>query len=217
MSRHHYSRADSRKNTTLVMFSGGIDSTAALWHVLHNIDIYGKVHAHHVHMQNIEGRWQVEARAVRAVYEYLRSHVDVDFATSESAIDVPSFKGGFLYDTEVTGFIGGYITSREPSISKMVFGVTSTDLERGSTSAAIARGKAAHNAFHLDDDDHSAAIKEYPLKHLSKQEVYDTLPADLARLTWSCRRPRSVAGSFIECGVCKTCRLELRNLKRVKR
>lgn len=196
------------------MHSGGIDSTAVLWYVLHNPDIYGKIHAHHVHMQNIEGRWQVEALAVSAIYEYLHEHLPVEFITSESTINVPSFKGHFLYDTEVTGFIGGYMTSRDTSITKMVFGVTNTDLSRNTTSAAIARGKAAHNAFHLDEEDHSASVKEYPLQHLTKQQIYDTLPPELARLTWSCRTPRFSNGAFIECGVCKTCRMELRDLDR---
>lgn len=207
-------RETKRDYSTLVMHSGGIDSTAVLWHVLHNTDKYGIIHAHHVHMHNIEGRWEAEARAVKAIYGYLRKHVSVNFITSESTIGAPNFGAEFLYDTEVTGFIGGYMTSRDKTIKKMVFGVTETDLARSSTSAAVARGKALHNAFYKDGDDHSEEVKEYPLKHLTKQEVYDTLPADLAKLTWSCRTPHRVDGGFVECGVCKTCSMELRNLVR---
>ena len=119
-----------------------------------------------------------------------------------------------MFDTEVISFITGYMTSRDPSITKVVIGATGSDFGRTTTDRAVTRGKAIHNAFHESVDDHSGAVKVYPLKDMTKQEVYDTLPPDLARLTWSCRTPKSVGDAFIECGRCKTCRLELHRLDR---
>lgn len=207
--------ASDTKHATLVMHSGGIDSTAALWHVLNNADSYGRIHVHHIHMQNIERRWEVEAMAVNAIYEYLREHSPVKFATSESTIAVPNFGMNFLYDVEAIGFVSGYMTSRDASITKVVIGATGTDWGRNSIPDTVERSKAMHNAFHRDEEDHSGTVKEFPHKHLTKQEVYDTLPPELARLTWSCRLPRFVDGKFIECGgVCKTCRGELREVIR---
>lgn len=200
---------------TLVMFSGGIDSTAALWHVLSQPDVYGQVHVHHVHIQNIEARWKAEAAAVKAVLAYLRKHSTTPFTTSESSINTPHLGGNFLFDTEVTGFITGYMTSRDPLITKVIFGATGTDFARG-VSKAVARGKAIHNAFHSDDEDHSGAVKEYPLSTMTKEEVYKTLPPKLAALTWSCRTPHYADGKPIECGKCKTCVLELRDIDRAK-
>lgn len=198
------------------MFSGGIDSTAALWHVLNHPEKYGTIHVHHIHIQNEEGRWRVEAMAVNAVYEYLRAHVSTPFTVSDSAISTPSLKNGFLYDIEIIGFIGGYMTSRDPSIKKLIIGATGTDWDRQDQhlTDTVARSKATHNAFHRSVEDHSGSVKEFPLKDLTKQQVYDSLPPELAKLTWSCRRPQRINNKFVECGICKTCRGELRDIRR---
>lgn len=196
------------------MLSGGIDSTAALWHVLNNPSQYGQVHVHHVHIENVEGRRKVEAQAVKAILAYMRQHLPVSFTSSESVIAVPSIGKEFLYDTEIVSFVTGYFTSRDPSITKVVIGGTGSDFSSNTVSRAVTRGKAIHNAFHGGEEDHSGAVKDYPHRDLMKQQVYDTLPQQLARLTWSCRSPRTQDGMFVECGVCKTCRLELRRLVR---
>jgi 7-cyano-7-deazaguanine synthase in queuosine biosynthesis len=215
MAQNYTAKSSSRAKRTLVMLSGGIDSTAALWHVLNRPDEYGQVHVHHVHMQNVESRWRAEAAAVQAVLVYMKQHAPTPFTTSESAISTPHFGGKFLFDTEVISFITGYMTSRDPLITKVIIGATGTDFALGA-SQAVARGKAIHNAFHLKKDDHSAAVKEYPHAKLTKEEVYKTLPPDLAVLTWSCRTPRYKDGKPIECGHCKTCVLELRDMRRPK-
>lgn len=204
-----------RPQRTLVMFSGGIDSTAALWHVLHHADRYGSILVHHIHMQNIEARWKAEATAVKDVLAYMRKHVPTPFAVSESSINAPHLGTKFLFDTEVISFITGYMTSRDPLITKVVIGATGTDFASG-VSQAVARGKAIHNAFHQGGQDHSGAVKEYPLSKLTKEEVYKTLPPELAMLTWSCRTPHYADGKPIECGRCKTCTLELRGIERPK-
>lgn len=207
--------ADKKTSRTLVMFSGGIDSTAALWHVLHNPDKYGQIHVHHVHMQNIEARWKAEAVAVKNVLEYMSQHAPAKFTTSESVINTPHLGGNFLFDAEVISFISGYMTSRDSAINRVIIGATKTDFDRG-VSNAVKRGKAIHNAFHLEYKDHSGKIKEYPMSEMTKEEVYKTLPTDLAILTWSCRRPHYADGKPLECGQCKTCRLELKGIDRPK-
>lgn len=204
-----------KKNRTLVMFSGGLDSTAALWHVLNRPEKYGDVHVHHIHIQNIEGRWRAEATATKDIYEYMRKNAPTPFTTSESTIATPQFGNNFLYDVEVMGFVTGYMTSRDPNITKVVIAATKTDFDLG-VDASVMRGKRMHNAYHPDEDDHSARIKEYPHSHLTKEEVYKTLPPELALLTWSCRTPRYVNGKPVECGVCKTCKVEMKNIKRPK-
>ena len=200
-------------NRTLVMLSGGIDSTAALWHVLKNPGKYGQVHVHHIHMQNIEARWKAEAAAVEAILEYMRKNVSVEFTSSESYINTPHLGREFMFDTEAISFITGYMTSRDPLINKVIIGATGTDFSRG-VSQAVKRGREIHNAFHSDIVDHNTRVKEYPLSNLTKSQVYKTLPKELAALTWSCRTPIYLEGVPTECGKCKTCTLELKSLKR---
>jgi 7-cyano-7-deazaguanine synthase in queuosine biosynthesis len=198
---------------TLVMLSGGIDSTAALWHVLNLPDEYEQVHIHHIHIQNIEARWKAEAAAVKSVLAYMRKHTSMSFTTSESIINTPTFGNNFLFDSETIGFVTGYMTSRDPHINIVIIGGTATDFAM-EASDAVSRGKAIHNAFHLEEKDHSGAVKQYPHRHLTKKQVYNTLPPELALLTWSCRTPRYVNGKPRECGQCKTCTLELRDIQR---
>lgn len=85
------SKVRAPKNRTLVMLSGGIDSTAALWHVLHHPEKYGEIHVHHIHIQNIEARWHAEATAVKNILDCMKKHAPTKFTTSESTINTPSF------------------------------------------------------------------------------------------------------------------------------
>jgi 7-cyano-7-deazaguanine synthase in queuosine biosynthesis len=211
--KHTKENQENRPQRTLVMFSGGIDSTAALWHVLHHPEEYGEVHVHHIHIQNIETRWQAEAVAVTSILEYMRKHSPSKFTSSESTINTPGFGNTFMYDVEVVSYLSGYMTSRDPKITKVVIAATATDFEMG-VNDSVMRGKRMHNAFHPEEEDHSARIKVYPQSHMTKAEVYASVPQELARLTWSCRTPRYVNGKAIECGVCKTCKLEMKEIKR---
>jgi 7-cyano-7-deazaguanine synthase in queuosine biosynthesis len=45
----------------------------------------------------------------------------------------------------------------------------------------------------------------YPVYECTKAEIAALLPAELARLTWSCRRPVARAGGWTPCGTCKAC------------
>lgn len=215
MSKTPLYKIEGGKKRTLVMLSGGIDSTAALWHVLHNPKDYGEVHVHHIHIKNLEARWKAEAMAVESVLAYMRQNAPTPFTKSESTIAVPHFGNKFMYDVEAMGFITGYMTSRDPNITKVVIAATATDFELG-VSSSVMRGKRMHNAYHPDEEDHSARIKEYPHKYLTKEEVYKTVPPELAVLTWSCRTPHYADGKPIECGRCKTCKIEMANIKRPK-
>jgi 7-cyano-7-deazaguanine synthase in queuosine biosynthesis len=203
----------NRSKRTLVMLSGGIDSTAALWHVLNRPNDYGQVHVHHINIQNIEARWRAEAVAVKSVLQYMRDNAPASFTHSESTINTPRFGTNFLYDTETLNFMTGYMTSRDPLINKVIIGGTATDFAMGA-SQSVERGRAIHNSFHPNIKDHSTKVKEYPHFRLTKKQVYETLPPELAVLTWSCRTPHYADGKPIECGRCKTCLLELRGIDR---
>ena len=203
----------NRPKNALVMLSGGIDSTAALWHVLNSPNEYKNVHVHHINIQNIEARWMAESAAVKSILEYMRNYARLPFTNSESTINTPYLGVQFLFDTEVISFMTGYMTSRDPHIKRVIIGGTATDFAIGA-SEAVKRGKAIHNAFHPNDKDNSGKLKHYPHSHLTKEQVYKTLPQDLALLTWSCRTPGYINGKAVECGKCKTCLLELSTIVR---
>jgi len=201
---------------TLVMLSGGIDSTAALLHVINDPKEYGRIHVHHINIQNVEYRWVAEAKAVKDILEYLSINYSTPFTKSESTFNTPHYGNQFLFDTEVISFMTGYMTSRDPEIKKVVLGATGSDFASSGASNAVKRSKAMHNAFYFDGKDHNKMVKMFPLSHLTKEEVYATLPKDLAKLTWSCRTPIYKDGIIKECGVCKTCTIEMKVLKNSK-
>lgn len=204
-----------QKQKTLVMFSGGIDSTAALWLILHTPEEYGEVLVHHIHIKNLEARWKAEAIAVKNVLNYMKKHAPSGFSFSQSTIEVPHFGNKFMYDMEAVSYLSGYMTSRDPSITKVAIAATKTDFDSG-VDSSVMRGKRMHNAFHPEEKDHSARIKVYPQVKLTKEEVYKSVPPELAALTWSCRTPHYADGKPIECGRCKTCKIEMQNIKRPK-
>ena len=120
-----------------------------------------------------------------------------------------------MFDAEIFNYLSGYMTSRDPLINKVILGVTGTDYEIG-FDAVAKRGKAMHNAFHFDEEDNATRVKEFPLKNMTKDEVYKSLPTELVQLTWSCRTPKYVDGRPIECGRCKTCVTEMAGVERPK-
>lgn len=203
----------SSPKRTLVMFSGGIDSTAALWHAINHPEEYGEIHVHHIHIRNLEARWRAEEIAVENILNYIRKNVAAKFTFSQSVIEVPHFGNKFMYDVEAVSYVSGYMTSRDPSITKVIIAVTKTDLDIG-VDGSVMRAKRMHNAFHPEEEDHSARIKEYTHRDLTKAEVFATVPPELAALTWSCRTPHYVDGKPIECGRCKSCKSEMKGIDR---
>lgn len=177
--------------TILVMFSGGLDSLAAL-HVLRTTQTL-PLHVHHVHIHNVENRAPAESRTVNAVREY---YGDLDY--SESTMQFPSVNGSFLYDSQVYRYMAGYIASLSPIVSIAV-GHTKDDAHAPGIAQRIELGDKVLGAF-------TTVPVIYPVEHLTKQECYMLLPSDLRELAWSCRRPAYTSGTPKPCGHCRTCR-----------
>lgn len=196
------------KPAILLMFSGGLDSVGAL-HLLLTDAKYAafQVHAHHVHINNRERRAPAEKIAVDGILELYRARgYRVD--SSETSMTFKTFNGAFPWDTDITKFVSGFIASAVPSVQRVAFGATRTDDEDLDT-GRIARGNKIYAAF-------TNTELIYPVRHLSKQEILDLLPADVAELAWSCRRPAYRSPDVpTPCGACKTC-LALQGLDRSK-
>lgn len=189
------------KPCTLVMFSGGLDSLA----VLHLLLSKGEpVHVHHVHLHNIEGRVMAEAEAVNAVRNYYAS-IGKPLDYSESSVQYPTVNGSFFYDTDVTRFMGGYIAARAPILG-VAYGRTADDV---ADSTLNARTQSGNDIFKVLTD----VPMLFPVMHMTKQQCFDSLPAELRELAWSCRRPVRRQGGHAACGKCKTCRA-MKDIKR---
>ena len=188
-------RITIKKPSLLLMFSGGLDSLAAL-HLLLTTQPE-PVHVHHVHLSNSENRTEAERHAVEAVRRYY-AHAGQPLDYSESFFQYPSVNGQFFYDTDVTRFMGGYIAARAPILG-VAYGRTADDVADGTLSA---RTQTGNDIFGVLTD----VPMLFPVVHMTKQECYDSLPPELRLLAWSCRRPVYTHDEIKECGKCKTCR-----------
>ena len=190
-----------RKQTSLVMLSGGLDSVYTLWKLLTETD--DAILAHHINFVNFERRYVVEAERCRRIVTYLKDHVR-DFRYSETTLDRRSqqFAG---YDMMACGYEAGlvansYLLNQNSRVDRWTVG---TCLEEGGWSARwdSVESCVKASAYPLP------APKFFSLPIVSKQEEIDAVPSELLRLTWACRRPKLTDAGYEPCGVCKTCRL----------
>ena len=206
---------DNDDSNTLLMFSGGLDSTGALWQLLQNKE--NKVHIHHLHLINKEKRAKAEHIAVKNIISYISRYYKVKY--SESYHEYPYYSylrtnnnneivlsENFMFDSDIYNFIAGTICLSLPQIKTIAIGRTKSDSSLDVEQRAE-RGNKLLEIFTTN------IKKVYPVGHLTKHEIYNMLPKELKDMTWSCRRPIYIDENIIkECGECNTC-IELNAIK----
>lgn len=191
----------------LVMLSGGIDSTAALAHLLTADD--QPVFAHYIVKKDAESPHMAaaETHAVNRIVPYCqKAYRPFQFTHSVWDFRLPYFG----WNLTLCAFVGAQvIRSFGTGIDRYVTGVNYEhfhglgDWERRVQEAE----KTFEAAFTTSNRERLPAI-EWPLAEMTKQQVVDTLPVDLLELTWSCRHPvpTSEKNGFDVCGVCVACK-----------
>ena len=200
----------------LLMFSGGLDSTGALWQLLQNEE--NKVHIHHLHLINTEKRARAEDTAVKNIINYVTQIRPVNYSQSyheypyysylrKTKDDSVILHQNFMFDSDLYNFIAGTICTSLPNIKSVAIGRTKSDFEN---IEIIQRATIGTSIFKLLAPN---VEKFYPVGNMTKIEVYNMLPKELRDMTWSCRTPIYTDENTIkECGKCKTC-LELNMIK----
>lgn len=182
------------KPNVLLMFSGGLDSTGAFWRLIAE----GRnIHAHHLYLVNKENRAFAEDKSVKEIVEYMKN-AGGRFSYSESFHEYPCYNGNFLWDSDILSFMAGAICLSMKSIKEVAIGMTKSDMSLN-LSARIGRANSIFQAFGTE------AVKVYPVGDLTKKQIYEMLPEDLRRLSWSCRTPVYVGDDIRTCGRCKAC------------
>jgi 7-cyano-7-deazaguanine synthase in queuosine biosynthesis len=199
------------KPTVLVMFSGGVDSLGALYKIMTD-STYSSydIHVHHVNLINSENRAEPEAIAVKAILEELSKMPTLPkLGYSESTFELPSCGKGVVRDAYLINFISGVLCDRLPLIQKVVLGVNLTDIQSFANDMTVVN--KAVELFSLFSD---RKLKVYPVRDMTKKEIYDFLPENLRKLVWFCRRPAKVGDKFIQCGGCSACQ-QINGIQRV--
>jgi 7-cyano-7-deazaguanine synthase in queuosine biosynthesis len=181
---------------TLLMFSGGLDSTGAFWKLYHDGVNFN---VHHMVLKNQENRGVAESIAVANILNYMRG-IGWTGSYTESTHEYPSFNGRFLWDADMTSFMAGYICSVSRNIKKVALGLTLSDMQEAAIPRRIERANKVFSAM-------CEAEKTYPVAELTKLDLFKMMPETLRDFCWYCRTPQYVNGVPEKCNKCKTCRV----------
>jgi 7-cyano-7-deazaguanine synthase in queuosine biosynthesis len=191
--------------TTLLMFSGGLDSTAALYKLLTGSD--DELRVHHVHLINREGRARAESDAAAAVVAWCRANCR-PFQYSESTLDFAGLQA-IPIDYLSVAFVACQVAIDTPGCNRIAVGTLAADLDeiKRKVTASQRRAFDAMYACYRERKLGTADLQWiYPVYDLTKAEVVASLPEELRAAAWSCRRPVPTADGYRICGECKPCR-----------
>lgn len=185
------------------MFSGGIDSSGALYRVLTEYKNM-EVHAHHIHLINSENRDRAEKAACEKIVSKLKkTGFKFDYTESTMQIDLP------VWDVYMVWFVAGLIVQTDLEINYVTTGRNKTDSGFMSRPKPRAMLERLFKTVYV----HGKRREDLPCKnlpviaHMTKREVWDFLPKELQDLTWSCRYPLYKNGFAYNCerSVCEAC------------
>jgi len=188
--------------TTLVMFSGGLDSTAMLVKLL--AESGDELRVHHIRMANREGRDEAEQCAVEAIVAWCRGRYR-PFRYSESGLD---FRGleAIPIDYLSIAFVACQVAIDTPGCTRIAVAALARDTDIENRSARQRRVfDTLYDCYRARKLGEAAVEWVYPVYHETKQALAARLPRELLGLTWSCRRPVREGEGWRACGACKAC------------
>ena len=179
---------------TLIMLSGGLDSTVALVKMLE--ETKDNIHVHHINYYNTENRAEAENIAISKIVPYCQNIRS--FKYSESTQDYRQL--GLSYDIHVTRFTAAQI-ARYGGIDRVVSGKCADDTNPLDIANAIFNACLSGNP--------DGIVWYYPVEHMTKndEKAYLTVNApELLEYIHCCRKPIKVGDKWTNCNTCHTCR-----------
>ena len=168
------------------------------------------VHVHHISMRvQGEDRWRAEDDAAMRIVNYLNQRFE--FVFSDSVFDITSFPY-MGWDTDTQLLIGARVAANlNADRVSLMLGITADDFARPVIQDRVQR-KVLTNLWHAllesIDAPQRAQIDPnivLPLRDLTKAQIVRSMPPDLLKLTWSCRRPNYTEDGPVPCGRCHPC------------
>ena len=184
--------------TLLVLWSGGLDSTAALYQVLKTTD--RDVLAVWMDYHTREGRRDAESRAVQALLPRLQMIRPFRFMTVGQDF---AALGHTPVDLHVYSFVAAQI-ARGTGIRRIASGLMAEDKDPGWAERRHV-ANAILDACFADRPDQKPQW-EFPVEHMTKEDEIRLIGRDLYDLTWSCRWPVNTSLGPRRCNECPTCK-----------
>lgn len=186
---------------TLIMLSGGLDSTYSLVKYLRETD--EELVVHHVNLLDTKGRHKLERIACISIVEFCRKKYR-DFFFSETMIDhrrlIAQGYDILALGLEAGAICASYHLATERSIDEWVVGRCTEEVLPPS------RQKLAQQICEMNCQKIIAPptwATRFP--RVSQQEQVNYLPSELYEMTWSCRNPVLTDDEYLKCGECHAC------------
>jgi 7-cyano-7-deazaguanine synthase in queuosine biosynthesis len=203
-----------QRDTILAMFSGGIDSTGVLHQLFTNPEFNSRpLIIHHIFLQNRENRAKAEAQAVESILKYYSDQFPArEYTYTNCVFNTTGFaplnSNRYPYDMDVCAFVASNICVARKDIKQVAMGRTLTDIQGGGENFQIRMSKAQKvfaSIFSLEKEDAPEYI--FPVKHMLKKTIWNSLPKQVKDAAWYCRKPKyTESGSAETCQQCITCK-----------
>lgn len=193
-----------KEQAILLMFSGGLDSTAVFYKLLTEPEHSEyKIQVHHMDLINVENRWRAESIAVKKIIEEISSYGDFTY-TSSTHEYLKLHR--IVPDMYWYRFMAGMLVHNDHSIKKIAVGRTKEDTEssRNLYPENVRQADMLYNSV-ISNCKNVSTEFIFPVIHMSKQQIWDFLPPNIRDLTWSCRFPIYTSSGLIPCEDCIAC------------
>lgn len=205
---------EEQTNCILLMWSGGVSSTAMLLGLLSKrkykqYDIL----AHHVHLHDVRGVARPEAAACREVLNYVENKKKYrKFFFSESSHEFmfmrpPRYSRGIM-ELDVVSFVAANICAGNSTVNRVMIGGTLTDTEQNDNyHLMLARSKRIFDSVLQYSPNVAELSVEYIYMEEEAPDIFEELPREVKKLVFSCTKPSYEEGGtpVMACEECDKC------------
>lgn len=195
---------------TIVMLSGGLDSTYAAYKLLKTTDSI--IHLHHC--EQIKGglnnsQWKVETIQIPKIVEWLRNEFpdrQIQFTTSKFEYQNPYWNGWDISHFTIFSIdVARSIYMRDcGALIKIALGIENTVNPDELLEWRMEEMQTIFDVMTKRMNNTPQFI--FPIIEDTKLDILNKMPQELIDLTWSCRSPQKVGDTYIKCGICPSCR-----------
>ncbi len=191
----------------IIPFSGGIDSTAALYLTLTQYPQDNWL-VFKVNLWNgsSASRTVKEEQAVNNILDELRKQGINNFTYKRLSFDYSQLGSPPIWDSEAVNFAAATCIRAYPEISELIEGAIADDyLQQGFEE----RLNQIEKILYLLSEKTPKTLQiVFPLKNMNKYAVMKSIPAALLPLTWSCRYPEGGQNWQLQrCHKCTPCQI----------